>query len=256
MAEKNWLLNDTFPLGLAQQFNTPSAATGWTLNDTLPLSYTMTFATPASAWSATYWGPFEIAFNAAQSGGAVYTYAASGGALAGGAADPAKIKVPAISGGIATGGAALVAKTKNYTAAGGGQSSGTALTQFVAAGGVTYAYVASGGALAAGAGDTIYSAAPAAPQSGDGRVWRRLSAEPLLRRRAFAASGGVRVGGNARIEFISAPAVAASAPLARVYSCQPSGGVHIGGAAHIERVDGAAIRRRKQNALIFLLEAA
>lgn len=69
MADRNWVLNSIVPLGLAQEFEAPAAAATWTLNSIVPLGLAMTFATPAAEWSATYWGPFYIAFNAAQAGG-------------------------------------------------------------------------------------------------------------------------------------------------------------------------------------------
>jgi hypothetical protein len=71
MAERNWLLNDSFPLSLAQEFETPVAEGSWTLNDSFPVSLAQTFAAPAAEWSGTYWGPFELAFNAVEVAGDV-----------------------------------------------------------------------------------------------------------------------------------------------------------------------------------------
>lgn len=290
MTERNWQLFDSFPVSLAQEPQAAPAEQGWTLNDSFPVSLAQTFSALQAEWSAAYWGLFEPAFNAAQSGGAVYTYVASGGATSSGAAAVAKVKVPAVSGGTQSSGLAPVAKTKNFVAAGGAvsggaaglakttaiiaiggavvggaadfakikiyagaggaQTAGAALTQFISGGAAQeFVYIASGGAAISGAAQTIYESAAVSLPSGDGRTWRRLSAEPLPRTRGYAARGGLHAGGRAQSGFIAGPEV-------DIYDYTATGGARAGGAAEILYMDAGKIRRRRQAELLLLLEAA
>lgn len=198
-------------------------------------------------------------------GATTYTYAASGGATAGGAAGVAKVKARAADGGAESGGAAPLAKSKAATTAGGASSGGTSALSKTkarsAAGGAAsggtaassgpriHGYAAAGGATAGGAASTAYaSGSVAQPVSGGGSYFAGGRREPIQIPLppprpwtfAYVASGGVIAGGSALTAWVKAVqprggAVARrSAAVSTVRAVRAHGGAVAGGAAPVE----------------------
>lgn len=78
MAENNWLLNDSAPASLGQEFSSATTAKAWGWFGLPAAGEGSEFETAATPSTATPWTPAELAFNAAEVGGGAHDITGAG----------------------------------------------------------------------------------------------------------------------------------------------------------------------------------